>query len=96
MAMGLCGGAKGTVIMADGNKGDDQIYMVILGLLCGITVIGLMGPIGMLVASATILIGALAGVGSRRRCCNRACRRRARYGDGRPGGLAARTDARHG
>ena len=49
--------------MADGNKGDDQIYGVILGLLCGITVIGLMGPIGMLVASATILIGTLAGVG---------------------------------
>ena len=49
--------------MADGNKGDDQIYGVILGLLCGITVIGLMGPIGMLVASATILVGALAGVG---------------------------------
>ena len=49
--------------MADGNRGDDQIYVVILGLLCGITVIGLLGPIGMLVALVTIVAGALVGVG---------------------------------
>ena len=49
--------------MATPNGEDDQVYVAILILLCGIVVIGLLGPIGLLVAGATITIGAIAGLG---------------------------------
>ena len=49
--------------MATPNGDDDQVYVAILILLCGIVAIDLLGPIGLLVAGATIIIGAIAGLG---------------------------------
>ena len=44
------------------GKDEDQIYVVILGLMFGLLVLGLLGPIGVLVAAVTIMIGLALGV----------------------------------
>ncbi len=45
------------------SKQDDEVYVAILILVSGITVLAMLGPIGVLVAVKTIVVGTIAGLG---------------------------------
>ena len=48
--------------MQSSKQGDD-VYVAILILVSGITVLAMLGPIGVLVAVTTIVVGTIAGLG---------------------------------